>query len=377
MTSHQILVRDSGRNVLAAVEYSNASFTLKFNQPGAWLVEGVPADSDAAQFMLRGCGVLVERDNAVFLSGPATRIRRYSKDAVDLVDLSGVTDLAFLAVDAHPSPADLNEATQAYDVRTGVAETIMKAYVNANVGSTAHSSRKVSGLTTSVDTLLGLSIQGRARFQPLLDLLTGLALAAGDLGFTVTQAAGSTALVFGVYRPVDLTNNVVFAVDLGTLASYDYELRAPTGNVVTVAGGGEGVARTFVKGGDSASISAWGRRIETFVDRRDTVDLTELGQSRDENLAEQAEQQTIEVIPVDTSAFAFVDNYNLGDTVTATVDGVDLELVVREAAITIVAGEAEIVAPRLATPAAIPAGFDLTTDRIRRQERRIRNLERR
>lgn len=378
MSDWQLLIRDRARAALGVLTYARAELRPQFNQPGTWLVEAIPAASSEAAHIARGCGLVVERDGAVFLSGPATRIRRYTNDnGVEMVDISGITDLAYLQVSAHPVPATLNTATQEADVRTGVAETVIKAYVAANVGSSAHSSRKVAGLTIAADTTVGSSVEGRARFQNLIDLLASLALAGGDLGFTLDQDTDSTDLIFDVYDPPDRSNEVVFSIDLGTLAGYDWQVAAPTGNWVDVGGGGEGTARTFRSGGDSASISDWGRRIETFVDRRDTTDLTELDQSRDETLAEQAEQQTLEITPADVSAFVFGDDYGLGDIVTGEIADTPIPLVVRSATIVLEPGKAEQVTPLLATPGALPAGFDLNADRMRRQSRRIRDLERR
>lgn len=372
---YELFVRDSSLARVAQVDdWTRAQFVLRFNRPGSWRVDGMPASGVGARFT-PGVGIVVHRDGTALLSGPATHLgRRWSEDE-DHINAAGVDDLVHLwDRSAHPSPADLNFATQAHDVRTGACETVLHGYVNANAGPSAPSARRVSGLTLAADAAAGSTVTGRARLQVLGDLLAELAVAGGDLGFQIVQSG--SGIVFSVYAPADLTSSIIFSTELGNLLDFSYDQRAPDASFVYVGGGGEGTARAFVEGGDSTAISQWGRRIERFVDQRQTTDTTELTQKRTEELAASAEQTSLVLTPTEVGSMAFGDDYNLGDQVTCVVDGVAVELVVREVRIDLTAAGAETVTPVLATPRASTPDLDLFA-RVRRLDDRLRNVERR
>jgi hypothetical protein len=200
---------------------------------------------------------------------------------------------------------------QAYDVRTGAAETVMKQFVDYNIGPNAELSRRI--LTIEPDTGLGLHVTGRARFHNLLDLLTTLALQGGGLGFNVVQEGDN--LTFKVYEPADKTRSAFFSPLLGNLASFEYSNDAPESNLVIVGGGGEGTDRNIRwKPNNESILKYW--RIETFVDQRDTSDEAELTQSMDEELLNKAEKHTFTFVPIDTPQLSFGKQYRLGDKVS-------------------------------------------------------------
>lgn len=374
--AYELFVRDAALGRVAQIDdFTRAIFVLRFNRPGSWRIEGIPASGDAAGYLVPGAGIVVRRDDEVLLSGPLEAPTRRWADDADHLHVEGPDDLIHLWDRiAHPDPAAGNFASAAYDVRTGACETVLKGYVTANAGSGALTPRRVAGLTVAADTALGTSVTGRARLQVLGDLLAELAVAGGDLGFRVVQSDSS--IEFQVYDPEDLTGSVIFSPELGNLASYTYDERAPDANYVYVGGGGEGTARTFLEGGDSASISEWGRRRERFVDQRQTTDTTELGQKRDEELAVAAERTTLELAPIDTESIAFGTDYGLGDLVSAVLDGVVVEYVIREVRIELTADGAETVTPILGTPQAAVPQLSIF-DRLRALGRRLTNVERR
>jgi hypothetical protein len=351
-----------------------STWTLQLNadsQAVAALYAALAAD------VFTHAGIEVIRNGIVLLSGPVTGFQGMRQVGKRTVILSGSDDTIWLARrQAKPDPADATPPydTQAYDVRTGVASTVMRAYVNANAGPGATTGRPVDGLALAPDPLLGGTVTGQGRFQPVLELLQGLAISGGDLGFRILGTGGGV-LQFQVTQPVDRTAAVKFSDGLGNLGDYSYKISAPSGNYAYGGGSGEGTARTFVEAADTASVATWGR-IEFFRDRRDTADTAQIAQSLSEELAKQAEQRAIEVTAIDTPQVAFGTHYNLGDRVTAIVDGLTVAEVVRQVTITHSA-EGTTIKPTLGTPGNAPPNIPIIFGASARLRSRLVNLERR
>lgn len=380
--TYAVFPRDSNRLLQAQIDdYDQLDLVLRFNQPGSWALQGVNRESAAAAYLAVGGGIVVERGGVSFFSGPLERYRRYRQTdddgfVTDSLDVAGPDDLVHLwRRVAHPSPADVNFATAEEDVRTGAAETVIRGYVDVNAGSGAVSTRRVDGLTIAADGLLGSTLTERARLDILGELVAAVAVKGGGLGFRVVQ--DGVDLEFSVYGPADLSGSVELSDDVGNLGDFSYEITAPERNQVYVGGGGEGTARTFVERVDATAVSRWGR-IESFRDRRDTTDTTELALTGDEEIEIAGERVSVEVGAVDLANLTFGVDYNLGDQITAVIDGVSIVQVIREVHITVTA-DSENVVPVLGT-AGVVSSTDLLVDvfdRLRRVSNRITNLERR
>jgi hypothetical protein len=351
-------------------DFTKLEAVIRFSAAGSWILD-VPA-SFAAE-LGPGAGIVVRRGPTTLFSGPVTEpARRWNKDT-DSLSVAGVTD------ECHPDdrlalPSDPPYAADDYDVRTGPAETVIKGYVAANqVGPTTGAGRP-TGLVVAADLGRGGTVTGRARFDNLGDLIRSLAVAGGDLGWRIVQQG--TDLVFDVYEPVDHSATAKFSPVLGNLQSFEYKPTVSKANYAIVGGGGQGTARVFVEGGDAGQIARWGRRIETFRDRRDTTAVGELGQTRDEELANNAEKLALTIAPIDTAAIQFLRDYNLGDKITVEIDGTPIVDVVREVKLTIDAS-GEKITPTAGTPEAAGKGWLGVFGQVRTLTRKVSQLERR
>lgn len=357
-------------------DFEKCEAIARFNDIGTWTVDVDGRAPLAAKLATPGYGIeLVRDDTTVVMSGPM-RHRVWSRDGDQLqLTVSGVDDMIWLKRRlAHPQPATAAPPynTNEYDVRTGVASTVLRAYVNANAGAGALAPRQVTGLGLDTDPLAGTTVTGRARWQVLLQLLQELAIAGGNLGFRVTKSG--TSLLFQVYEPTDRTSSVILSTELGNLFGYDYESEASEVNYVYLGGGGEGTARTVREGSDSAEVTSWGR-IEAFQDRRDTTDTGELDQEITKTLTEGVGKTGLSINPVDIDGMVFLQDYNLGDLVTYVIDGEPNTQIVREARITLTPDGPQQTIPGLNT-----AGRNDVLRLLRRlriAEARILDLERR
>jgi len=307
---------------------------------GSWELR-VPAEHPmAAALRVRGSGIIVRDGVETVFSG---RMRRAVKvqDAGDPVGtwlFTGVDDQAVLwASLAFPDPAHAVGAQgYAYDFRVGDAESVIKAFVDANIGGSATLARGYSWLSTGPDLGRGATVSGSARFDVLGELCASLATL-GGVGFRSVQVGAG--VVVECYEPADKRKMIRLSVENDTLTSTEWGHEAPTVTRAVIAGQGEGVDRTFIERTSSIaedSEDQWGMRFETFKDQRNTNDVGELEQAGDELLLDGAgTATTVQFTAADFGNMRFRRDWFLGDLVTVVVDGVEASAVIAQVAVSV------------------------------------------
>ncbi|MBT2656612.1 siphovirus ReqiPepy6 Gp37-like family protein [Bacillus sp. ISL-18] len=314
---YKLYVRDQYLNRVAEIDdYQSLEMVLKYNSYGTWVLN-LPTNCKAAKEIIKSkSGIVVINDGKVIFSGLATKKNRKWNANEDKLQISGVDDSIWLLRRlVYPEPNG-QFTLKDYDVRTGLAESIIKQYVSFNLGSRARLERQIPNFVIEEDIGLGKKVTGNGRFETLLDLSTSLALAGGDLGFRTIQV--NKSLEFQVYQPEDKTKTAIFSPLLGNLSEFEYTSEDPETNYVIVGGGGEGKARITLQNGDSASITEYGR-IESFVDQRNTTDQAELTQSLNQELTEKSIKNSLSITPIETESLSFGRDYNLGDKVSIII----------------------------------------------------------
>jgi hypothetical protein len=183
-------------------------------------------------------------------------------------------------------------------------------------------------LTLGTNGHRGATLTKAPRFQPLGALLDEIGTVADyptgtgrHLGFRVVQSGA--ALTFQTYATADNSAAVRFDVDNGTLASSKVATAAPTVTRTIVAGQGDGTARTMQEVVSTSSLTAetaWTRRIEQFVDQRQTNDPAQLTAAGNDALAQGGLSQfAMQITPADDTSWVFGVDYGLGDIVTVVV----------------------------------------------------------
>jgi hypothetical protein len=375
-------VRDEDLNrvgQLIGADLVGAQFILKYNSPGQWKVS-LPNGSPMADLLRTpGYGLIVTGNNGVLMSGPtmSADLQQTEEDPFGTWVISGADDSVILSERlAYPDPATdvVTAQTASHDVVSGVAETVLKTYVDNNLVS-GPLSRQVPGLTIATDLTRGGTVTGAARFDVMQELFYGLAQT-GGLGYNIVQSGAD--LVFDVYEPVDRSAIIRLDVDNGKLSNADYAYAAPKLTRAIVAGAGEAVERLFYEGTTTDSTTAettWNRRIERFIDKRGSEDPAELAQGADEALVDDGKTRvSLGVTPADTVNMVFGTDWGLGDTVTVVVNDIEATAVVYEAGIGIQA-DGVYIAATVGTP--VPSGFEARLARQSNEhETRISNLER-
>ncbi|MEU3709014.1 siphovirus ReqiPepy6 Gp37-like family protein [Streptomyces catenulae] len=351
-----------------------------FNNVGSWKLT-LPTEHPLTEALrVPGAGLIITGPADVLMSGPVTSFEYAAtpEDRRGSVVFDGVSDsVALLDMLAWPEPSNPDVTTQSarHDERTGPAETLMHAYVAANCGPAAPAARRRAGLVMGPDRGRGPVVSKSARFPTLGELLTAIAVVA-DLGFRIVQRADS--LVFETYQLADRTKEVRLDVLAGTLAGQRVSVSTPGATRVIVAGQGEQEGRTFVPVSSDASEDAeadWGRRIERFVDQRNTDDLDELAQAGNEVLADEGHTSTtVQAVPVEDSAAEFGVDWNLGDRVTVIAGGRELTAPVTGTVVK-AGSDGFKTGALLGDPANLDPGT-ATAKRAQGTERRVSALER-
>lgn len=272
--------------------------------PGGWL-QFLSEDEEIISGQIRGFKTIVDENNV------GGTLQVYGPSAEQVV----ADRLAYQV----PTSAATSQGAADYDRRSGVAETVVKAYVNLNAGPGALVARRVAGLVMETDLARGASVKGSARMFNLSELISPLCLS-GGIGWRVRFNGDN--LEFQVYVPSDKSGTAKFGSTLGNLVSFERVREAAKTNTSIVGGQGEGTARVFREMGDAAAVAAWNNRTETFIDRRDTTDTIELDQAGTEELVNNGPIEGLSIKTADIPNMRFYRDYFLGDKVSIPEAGI-------------------------------------------------------
>jgi hypothetical protein len=364
-----------------ASDLVGARFILRFNSVGTWSMRLPQGNRLGELLRLAGYGVIVTGpDNTVIFSGPtlSAALEQTSTNVDGDWTITGASDEIILSERlAYPTPstADVTAQTDSHDVRSGAAETVMKAYVSANIGPTAPTIRKISNLTIQADAGLGSTVSGNARFQTLQDTLYGLAQT-GGIGYALEQSGSN--LEFQVYVPTDRSATIRMDMDNNKLSRANYSYSSAKLTRAIMGGGGEAADREFLEVTTTASEEAeeeWSRRIEVFKDSRNSDNTGQLTQSGEELLVDDGKTIVqMSVTPSDDFSMRFGRDWYLGDKVTVVINDLEASAVVTEVGISI-----SFDGVRLGATVGTPVGIEYESrvlEKTRQLDQRVSNLER-
>ncbi|MFD6636774.1 siphovirus ReqiPepy6 Gp37-like family protein [Micromonospora chalcea] len=355
--------------------------SLLRNNVGTWKLTLPAAHPLVPALRTPGSGIIVTGPNDVLFSGPTVK----PENAVTMdspggtAAFQGVTDdiiLADMLAAPDPPNPDLATQTKSHDTRTATAEDLLHQFVDVNVANNAPAPRRRPRLVRGPNLHRGTIMTKSARFPVLGELLAEIALV-DNLGFRVVQRGSD--LKFETSQAVDRYGDIRLDVDNGTLAGHRVTTSPPGATQVIVAGQEEGVKRQFLHLNTPASLAAeveWGRRIERFVDQRQTDDWDELRQAGMEVLTEEGfSTLSIQAVPAeDAGTMEFGRDWDLGDRVAVVVEGQELVAVVSGCVIKL--GPDGL---KVGVTIGDPGGFDTSASlstRVQGVESRVSLLER-
>lgn len=295
---------------------------------------------------------------------------------------NAVVSIQFASINGHALGSfSSNYWTFTFQQSNMFAEQVIKEYVKKNIGSEALPFRQVSGLEVEPlhSPVLGNLARGRARFDVLLELLQNIALP--NLREEESNRKPihfyMDGLIFRTREVADLTDSVKLSKDLDTIRRFKYNAKASTGNYLYVGGKGEEGEREFIEwANDEGSIPRYGL-IERFVDANGGETITDLYATAIEELVKTQDNTVMEVEPIDKPFMTIIDDYWVGDKVTAIVDGSEFQEVIREATIKINANEGAVITPVLGTPDTRRKELLTLFKTVRKLDSRLGGFERR
>jgi hypothetical protein len=358
-----------------------AKFILRFNNVGTWEMRLPQGHRLAELLRLAGYGIIVTGpDDTVIFSGPtlSAALEQTPLNIDGDWTITGASDDIILGERlAYPTPstADVTAQTDSHDVRSGAAETVIKAYVSANIGPTAPAARKIAGLTIQTDSALGATVSANARFQTLQQTAYGLAQT-GGVGYALEQLG--TGLEFQVYVPTDRTSTIRMDMDNNKLSRANYSYASAKVTRAIMGGGGQAASREFLEVTTTASQAAeteWSRRIEVFSDSRNSDNTGQLTQSGEELLVDDGKTIVqMSVTPSDDFSMQFGRDWYLGDKVTVVINDLEASAVVTEVGISI-----SFDGVRLGATVGTPVGIEYEARvlaKTQQLDQRVSNLER-
>lgn len=381
--TYTIYARD--RNLLRQgiiEDYQKASFKLRFNDVGTWEITVNRTIKEAIWLTTPGWGIevvmnLTDGTRVPLIAGPMQKQKHTKSKGQNLVVVNGYSDEFMLKTTiVSPEPWHLSAPynTQEFDVRTGIASTVVMQYADVSLGSFAVPARRNAFFVLGADAGAGGSLEARGRWTELLAFIQGLLLNR-NVGFKITQT--NQQLVFSTFVPTDRTSTVILSEGLGNLSEWEYTIEGPTGNFIFTGGEGTGTGRIIVEDGDVASMTEWGRR-EYFNDGGDADGDVEVGQVGEKSVAENAAKSALSITPTDTNSTVFGRDYFLGDRVAIQVEGpsVPLSEVVREVNLELSNSGTQVIKPVVGSPSG-PGVLAAFTEFRRRTLARLNAIERR
>lgn len=358
--------RDASNQPLGQLDaFTKLEFVPAYDAIRGWYVE-MDADTDQVEMMQSARWLAIYCGSDPIYTGSVNRMgyRKADNTAV----FRGWDALRLAKRRALPVPSGPPYTSAEYDVRTGAAETVIKAYVDYNAGPSAKADRQIPGLTIEPDYGRGDQHTGRARFDNLTEFICAIGLARG-LGLRVLDGQ------FQIWQPADKTASILFSDVIDTLGDYEFEVGDPEANYLYGAGSGSGVTQAFYERGDAASIAEYGR-LEHYLNIGRTAVDAEISAQIDSDLQKLAAAAWFKFDIVETPDRAFWTDLWLGDLVTVQARGLSFTTRMSELTITAYPDGTQTLQPVFINNAT----FELTRreyDRLRQMEQRIARLEER
>lgn len=309
-----------GHRQVVLVERFNAPDTVQVTAPQGELLP----------LMQAGHGACVVLGDGSVISGVSVQWVR-SSTTTATVTLEADTGAAWRRL-AYAAPGQAwASQTAAYDRRTGAAESIALAYLDANLGAGALAARRLTGLAVPAGSGRGTSQTRTARFDVLGALVSSILEPDGLRWRIVPPSPDSPTLTVEVTQPAPVPAARSLGIPgyggPGLLSDWSYEVTRPAATVALVGAQGELTSRMLRERLDgTGALTSWGRA-EAFVDQRQTDQSAEADKAGDDAVADAQ--------PVVKITASIDEPLPVGALVTVDLDGVQITERVRSLTTTI------------------------------------------
>jgi hypothetical protein len=351
-TIHDVTVdiRDSNLTRISRIpDYDLVGFHLvrRFNNVGYWEINISNASPIVGDLTTPGNGIIVQLYDQIIFSGPVTSVTRVQSqdDPNGIWRVQGVDDNQilqdYLAWPAAPLD-DVENQDQSWYSRSGTISTLIYNLIDENIGGLAGAARAYANLELDADPVTGGEGYISTKWDTLGHAATRLAyMSSPQLRFSIIQDFGST-LHFQIEEIQDHTNEYRFDIFNNQILRNEWTYTAPDATIAIVGGLSDGIDRIYREATTDGSVQAeldWSRRIEVFVDNKSDYDSAVLIAQGQSALRENGvTKHGFSIVPnEDVPFYRFGSDFDLGDTVTVTIESNDVLQTITEYALSIAA----------------------------------------
>ena len=344
-TRYQIRLKNlAGAQVGLITDWRTLTYTKRVNNVDEYTLV-IDGELDVVDdFVLDGQIEILRRDIASVPPIPSTLdfegFHRTTVRQTNVDSLSTFTSRGAGYDDLLRRRSILFRASSAQADKSGVGETVMKAYVDENAGPGATAPPRLfagvnTGFTIEADGGAGTAWEGERSFRPLLSVLREIAEAT-DVDFQVIGTGPATFQFTAQARPLGIDRSqtgidpatglnsagnppLVFALGFGNMGVPVYSLqRSAEVNAVIVLGQGNATNRVVEERISSAAVSAstW-NRVESVQNANQEALIAGLDVFGDAILAKLQAKEDFNFEVIQTEAAKYGRDYFLGDLVTA------------------------------------------------------------
>ncbi len=335
---YEIIVRDAdGFEAGLLTGWRTLGVILRRRDVGAITVS-MSAASPAVELLGAGTGLIVTENGVPIASGRYDHPQATMDDEGDpypgTLTISAPDDLVDLRDRiVYPVPT-VAWANQPADRQTlhGPAETLALFWIRGNTGTQASLPARRTLLVVPPTQARGRVVKRTTMAGENLLTVVQDVISADGLGIRALQGANGPEL--SVLVSQDKSAEVFFTYGRNNLAAWDMTQSCSDGNV-GLAAGGEGAARIYRERVNHDSVHRWRRRVELFIDQRQTTDNEELTSALETSEAEHPDTSDLSLKVLDSAAIQYGRDYGLGDLVGVRIGAESLVLPVEEVQITV------------------------------------------
>lgn len=319
MQDYPIQIYDTNVNFIEEIDnYESLVFERKLYKAGKFTLV-VSSDNSKIQYLIKNNFIVIGDDNEKV--GIIREVRYKEEGNIKTTTIIGF-ELKRILRTRITTPTT-SASHQSFS--STPAETIIKTVVKRNCFDIA--ADKYDNLIFDTDQARGGNFDFSTRYKNLSDEMDALGRSA-SLGYKIYLDPVAKKFNFEVIEGEDRTtglNPVTFSLDFDNIKNLLYiDSLIDTATNATVAGQGDGAARTIVEVG---SVAAQFERSVIFVDARDINSTDDLTARGNEKLAKQKPIQSFDCSIFDQS-FLYQIDYDLGDVVnveyTNTLINIDI-----------------------------------------------------
>lgn len=358
MSQYEVYTRNSNGKRGSLIEgIVSIDATFRFNEPVKWQISGAGLDECP---LTNGAEIAVFRDGVILFCGFVDE-KIDSYDAMTHIydwEVSGYSDLGQLSRRLiYADPTDSTPDPDASYSATGTLSTILLNAIKANAADNALNVRQLANLTISTQTPVGDSETIDSKYDALLKFVQDK-LKDTDIQIRETWNMETGKWDIRITNPQDVSSNVIFSVDNGSISAWERTVTAPEANWLLVTGCEKNGATMSCIVFDAASIASWGR-IEAIVSRSDIKRNEDVNESW-QSVADRLEAAAYEELEKHSAQFGYKlttteinrnnypDDYDIGSIVAVRIASDEFTAKVEEIRITYEAG-VETIVPSVGT----------------------------